>query len=154
MLRHGHGLRDPVIGLGQGLHPVAGQGAAGGIQDPAAARGLLLDALQDGDVAGGGAVVVADQGAAAVGVGADDPERAAGIRVQGEQAVVFQQHAGFGGGPSGQGEVRLALDGLVGDLVVFAARVAQDAQHEAGGEQAHGAAGNVFFGDQALFVSL
>ena len=66
----------------------------------------------------------------------------------------FQQHAGFRGRFAGQVEVRVALDDLIGDVVILAAFVAQDAQHVAGGEQAHGAAGDVLFGDQALFIGL
>ena len=149
VLHHRHGLRHAVAGLGQGLHPVPPEVAAFRVQHPAMALHGVLDALQDGDIAGGGAVVVSNQSRPAVGVGADDPDGAHRLRVQGQKPVVFQQHAGLQGSLVGQGQMLRALHRLIGDGVVLAP-LPQDAQEIPGGKEPLGGNCNILLGDQPL----
>ena len=93
----------------------------------------VLDALQNGDVSGRGAVIVADEGGAAVGVGADNADGACRIRVEGQQAVVFQQDAGTARRSLRQSEMLLALHRLVWNIVKLAAP-AHYSQQVTGGE--------------------
>ena len=89
-------------------------------------------------------MVVAHQGGDGIGVGADHAQALDPGFVQGQHAVVFQQHAALQRGLNGLFLVRFAFHHGVGDLIVFAA-LAHDAQHVAGGEQAHGAFPDGFF---------
>ena len=123
--------------------------AAGGEKHPPLACHGILDALQHGDIPGGGAVIVADQSGAAVGIGADHADGANSIRVQGQQTVVFQQHAGFPGGLLGQCDMLVAFHHFVGDVIKFGC-FPHDAQHVPGGENMLGSCGDLLLGHKTL----
>ncbi len=149
VLRHGGSLRQTVTGLAQTLHPILEQSAALGIEYPAMARHRVLNTLQDRDIAGRRAVVIADQGKAAVGVGADHAHSSDSFHIQGKQPGVFEQDAGFPGRLLGQRQMLLTFYNLIGDFVKRAA-LAQNAQQIPGGKQPLRRRGDLLLRDQPL----
>ena len=111
------------------------------------------DALQEGHIAAGGTVVVALQGGDGVGVGADHGNGPDLGGVKGQNAVVLEQHHGLAGGVQRQGVVLVGVAVGVGDGVVLAV-VGEQAQHNAAGEHALAAAGDVLLGHQTLLIGL
>ena len=152
VLGNGDCFAQAVIAPGQTFQTAVPHMAAFGVQHTALACHGILDAFQGGDIAGRVAVVVTDQGSAAVGIGADDTDGTNSIRIQGQQAVILQQNAGSAGSFSCQIQVLFALDDFEGNVVELTA-VFHDAQHIAGSEQTLGAGGDVLFGHQTLLVS-
>ena len=124
-------------------HLVLGQVAAPGVAH--FALGGLLDAPEQGGVLRGRAVVVPQQHRLVVGVGPD--HRHIQLSVQGEQAVVFQQHHALLGHLPAQGQVLRALHHIVGQVVVGAVLV-EHAQPEPGLKQPLHAGGDGLLGDQ------
>ena len=100
------------------------------------------DALQDCAGFGGRAVVVAPQGRAGIGVGADHRDAADSGAQRQEVVRVFQQHQRFLRHPEVQRPVFLAVHAVEGDVREGAVFL-ELAQKEAGGEQADGRAVDV-----------
>ena len=65
---------DSVVVPGKALHLVFPQVAALGVVNPDTLRYRVLNALQHGDIPGGGAVIISYQRRTAVGVGPYDPD--------------------------------------------------------------------------------
>ena len=147
--RHGDGLAQAVARQRKALRAVAVERAALGIEHAGLAVADAVDALQDGDVFGGRAVVVALEHLLAVGVGADDRDGGELVDIQGQQAVVLEQHLGAARGLLSHGAVLGAVVDRVGDRVVGAVLV-EHAQLHAGGHQALDAGRDVVLGQQPL----
>ena len=74
VLGHIDRLADSVVVPGKALHLVFPQVAALGVVNPDTLRYRVLNALQHGDIPGGGAVIISYQRRTAVGVGPYDPD--------------------------------------------------------------------------------
>ena len=98
LLSDGNRLSQTIAGQRQPFALVAPERATLGVIDARLACAEILDAFQNRDIAGGGAVVVALKHGAAVGVGADDRHGGELVRVQRQDAVILQQHLRAAGG--------------------------------------------------------
>ena len=124
--------------------------AALAVINPHVIAHLILNALQHGDVAGGGAVIVANEGSPAVGVGPNHADGGQIFFAQRQDAVVFQQDDALFGGLDGVACVGFALHIGVGDIVKFGVLAVHDAQQIPGGKQTHGGLTDVCLRNQLL----
>ena len=147
-------LGRAVIFHAQVLHTVLEQvGALGEEHAHAVFLRVGADALQEGHIAAGRAVVVALQRRDAVGVGTDDGDGLDLFGIQGQHAVVLQQYHRFFRRGQGQGVMLIGVAVGEGDRVVFAV-IRQETQHNAAGVHPLAADGDVFLSDQAFLVRL
>ena len=91
--------------------------AALGIVHPRVRQGIL-DSPQDSDVPGSGSVVIAHQRPAAVRVGPDDAHGLQALFLQGQDAIVLQQHHALRRCPLRQLQMLPALDPVIGGVVI------------------------------------
>ena len=115
--------------------------------------GVGADAFQEGHIAAGSAVVVALQRRNGVGIGANNSDGLDLRRIEGQDAVVLQQHHGLLGSGQRQGVVLVGVVVGEGDGVVLAV-ICQHTQQDAAGEHALAGKGDVLFRYQTLLVRL
>ena len=123
------------------------------IEHPYLLAQLVLNALQNGGVTAGGAMVVADEGHPAVRVGANHRNGSELALVQRQDAVVFQQHTALLRRLPGGCQVLPAFNDAVGNFIEVGVLALHNAQQIPGGEQPDGGLADVFLRHQPLVQS-
>ena len=144
-------LAHQLIGLGQAVDVVGVEVAALRVADFHIVAEIIFNALQHGGVAGGSALIVAQQRLAIVGIGADDADGVQLGLVQRQRAVVLQQCHDIVGDFQVQGLHLGAVDNVVANLIIRNLILGvKHTQTHAGHIQAGQALVNLLFGKLAL----
>ena len=99
-------------------------------------------------------MIIADQRNPAVCIRPDNAQRAASLRIKRKKPVVLQQYAGFKCSPMGKGEMISAGDGRIGDGVIFAALITENAEHISCCEEPDCTACDVLFRNHAELIGM
>ena len=144
-------LAHQLVGLGQAVDVVGVEVAALRVADFHIVAEVIFNALQHGGVAGGGALVVAQQRLAAVGIGADNADSVQLGLVQRQRTVVLQQRHDAVGDFQVQGLHLGAVDNVVANLIIRNLILGvKHTQTHAGHIQAGQALVDLLFGKLAL----